>query len=75
MMFHQVAAKNLLKGKFGSGFYVIARSMTQNHVKRDKTCKVVEMTSGYSWTTKSSQSIKEVCSGTYIHLYTHQRLA
>jgi hypothetical protein len=47
--------------------------MTQNHVKRDKTCKVMEMTSGYSWTTKSSQSIKEVCSGTYIHIYIHQK--
>lgn len=74
MMFHQVAAK-LIKRKNWICFECNCKVYDSKPCKDRRDLHVVEMTSGYPWTTKSSQTIREVYSGTYIRTYIHQRLA
>jgi hypothetical protein len=65
---HQVAAK-LIKSKIWIWFLCNCKVYDSKPCKERQDLQVVEMTSGYPWTTKSSQSIREVCSGTYKHTY------
>jgi hypothetical protein len=79
MMFHQVAAKLIKREIWIWKFLCNCKVYDSKSCKERQDLQVVEMTSGYPWTTKSSQTIREVYSGTYIHTYIHtyiyQRLA
>jgi hypothetical protein len=71
MMFHQVAAKLIKREIWIWKFLCNCKVYDSKSCKERQDLQVVEMTSGYPWTTKSSQTIREVYSGTYIHTYIH----